>query len=111
MNIWLNEIIIELIGDTGGAALETFQVVSSPPVVEPALSVELRTLIVEAVADFVPDHHPNRSVIDGIHALHIKRRRLKNASRKYNFVQQRVVVGIRCRRRHGPPSAIRRLAG
>src|SRR6266567_2739605 len=109
MNVWLNEIIIELIGDTGGAALETFQVVSRPPVVEPALSVELRTLIVEAVADFVPHDNADRTIIKGIYRIHVECRRLKDAGGKHNFVKQRVVVGIRGGRSHSPAAAVGRL--
>src|SRR5205823_10821451 len=110
MNVWRNEIIIELIGDTGGAALESFQVVSSPPVVEPALSVILRALIVAAVADFVPHDNADRTIIKRIYRIHVECRRLEDAGGKHDFVQQRVVVSIRGGRSHSPAAAVGRLA-
>src|SRR5438270_7245167 len=74
VNVRFDEIVVELMGYTGSATLEPFQVISSPPVVEPALRVELRALIVETVADFVSHDDANRSIIHGIHCIHVERR-------------------------------------
>ena len=68
--------------------------------------VELRALVVEAVRDFVPDYHADGSVVHRVGVVHAERRRLQDAGRKDDLVHQRVVVGVRGRRRHAPPSAI-----
>ena len=46
--------------------MKSLEVVRRPPVIEAALRVELRALVVKAVADFVAYHHANTAVVDGI---------------------------------------------
>ncbi len=50
----------------------------SPPVPEVAVTVVLAALIVEAVADLVPDDCSDAAVIDGIVGFRIEERRLQN---------------------------------
>ena len=110
MNIRLDVVAVELVHHALGLRLEFLQVVSRPPIVQTAHGIVLRTLIVEAMADLVPDDHPNGAIVDRIGCLHAEGRRLQDSSRKDNFVQQRIVVGVGGRWRHAPAAAIDRLA-
>src|SRR5438874_6772950 len=91
VNPRFDEVIIELVRDAHGTSLETFLVIYRPPVLQPAISVEFRSLIVKAVADLVPDYNSNGTVIHGIDRVHIESRRLKNRGGKDNLVEQRIV--------------------
>src|SRR5947209_4003599 len=51
VNARFDEVIIELVRDAHGTSLETLLVICCPPVLQPAISVEFRALIVKAVAD------------------------------------------------------------
>ena len=46
-----------------GARLERLRVAGGPPVAQVAFAVGLAALIVEAVADLVPDHRADRAVV------------------------------------------------
>src|SRR5215472_16875413 len=106
VDVWLNEISIKLAHYAGCLFLESLLIVGGPPVVETALSIELRPLIVKAMADLVPDHDSYGAIVDGVCGIHVESRRLKNARRKDDFVHQRVVVSVRGRRRHAPAAAV-----
>ena len=62
------------------------------------------------MGNLMPDHHANRAIVHGIQRVQIKRWRLQNAGGEHDLIHQRVVVCIRCRRRHAPTPAIHRLA-
>src|SRR5450755_2443747 len=53
----LDKVAVELAHDARCLLAESLQIFLAPPVVEPALRVELRALVVKAVADLVADHH------------------------------------------------------
>src|SRR5579862_9957108 len=49
VNVFLDVIVVELIGDAGCAPLKVFQVSLGPPVSQAPQIIELRTLVVEAM--------------------------------------------------------------
>ncbi len=106
MDIFLDEVVIELVGHAGSAGLKGFQVGVGPPVSQATQIVKLRAFVVEAVGDFVADDHADGAVVDGIDGFHVEGWRLKNAGRKDDFVQQRVVVRVGGERSHAPAAAI-----
>src|ERR1700682_2489721 len=52
MNFRLDEVAVKLFRHASGTALEILEIVRCPPIVERAQRIELRALIVKAVADF-----------------------------------------------------------
>src|ERR1700686_4879363 len=46
--------------------VKLFAIAGSPPVTQISFPVELRSLVVEAVGDFMPDYRAHAAVIDGI---------------------------------------------
>ena len=90
--------------------MEALQVVLGPPVVEASLGVELRALVVEAVADLVADDDADGAVVHGVGGVEVERRRLQDSGGEDDLVEERVVVGVRGRRRHAPAAAVDRLA-
>ena len=85
------------------------EVLRRPPVREPALRVELAALIVEAVADLVPDRRSHRAVVRRAGARRIEERRLQDRRREVERILQREVDGIDRLRRHPPLGAIHGL--
>ena len=74
------------------------------------MSVELAALVVEAVREFVADHHADCAIVYGIiHGL-LEERWLQNAGRKVDRIQLWIVVRVDGRRRHGPLTAVYGLA-
>ena len=66
--------LVEL-GDEGvGARLEGRAVLVGPPVAQGAGAVELRALVVEAVADLVPDDRADAAVVDGVVGVDVEER-------------------------------------
>src|SRR5215813_2034924 len=63
MDVGLDEIAIELPRHARSALLELTQIFRAPPVGKPSLRIELRALIVETVADLVPDHDTDAAVV------------------------------------------------
>src|SRR5215467_12698063 len=57
MHARLDEVVIELVGDTGTASLEILEIGLRPPIAQTAEVVVLSTFVVEAVRNFVPDDH------------------------------------------------------
>ncbi len=80
------------------------------PVVQIAVGVELAALIVEAMADLMPDDGADATVVHRIVGLHVEERRLQDRGRKHDLILFRVVVRIDSLRRHLPFVAIDRLA-
>src|SRR5450432_2512925 len=85
MNPGLDEIAVELVHHTLAARLEFCFVLGRPPVAQ-------FTLVVEAVADLMADDHTDRAVVHRVGGADIKRGWLQNAGRKYDLVQEWVVV-------------------
>src|SRR4029077_4330196 len=110
MDVRFDKIAVKLARNTRGLLSKAFFVFGSPPVFQTSLRIELRTLIVEAVADLVPDHHADGAIVDRVHGSHIERRWLQNRCRKDDFVQQRRVICIRRWRCHAPPPTVRQSA-
>ena len=82
----LNEIVIELIGHAGGTALELFEIGIGPPVTQAAEEIELCSLVVKAMRNFMADDHPDCAIVHGIDRFHVESRRLQNSCGKYYFV-------------------------
>ena len=101
---------IELLHHARRSGLELLKVVRSPPVFQFTRRVVLRTLIVEAVRDLMPDYDPNRTIVHGVGISHAESRRLQNSCGEHNFVHQRVVIGVRGWWCHPPAATIHRLA-
>ena len=73
-----------------------------PPVGKRAVGGKFTTHIVEAVRKLMANDHADASVIDSVFKFFVKKRRLHDACRKSNFVEQRMVVSIDHMGRHAP---------
>src|ERR1700730_11532362 len=109
MQAGLDLVGVELFFDAGGALVKIFSVIGGPPVTQISLSVELRSLIVKAVGDFVADYGAHAAVIDGVVGLGVVEGRLQDAGGKDDFVHGGVVVGGDGGRRHAPLVAVHGL--
>ena len=58
------------------------------------MSVELATLVVEAVSEFVTDDSADAAKVHSIVCLVVVKRRLQNSRREGNVIQLRIVTGI-----------------
>ncbi len=101
---------VELIGDAGGARIELLAVVGRPPGGQVASGVELRALVVEAVAHLVPNHGPDGAVVHRIVRAGAEEGELENAGREHDLVAPGIVIGVDRGRRHAPVVAVERLA-
>ena len=93
-----------------GALLELLAVGVGPPVVQVAVAVVLRALVVEAVADLVADDRADAAVVDRVVGVEVEERRLQDRGREDDLVHPRVVVGVDRLGRHEPLVAVDRLA-
>ena len=93
-----------------GAGLEVLAILIGPPVVELAVAVVLRTLVVKTVADFVADHRADATIVGCIFGLRIEERRLQNRRREHDDIHARLVVGVHRLRVHQPLVFVCRLA-
>src|SRR6185437_4879168 len=100
VDVRLNVVTVKLAYNARRFLLKTLHIVGCPPIVKAALRIELCALIVKAMADFMPNHHANRAVINSVHSLHVKSRRLENAGREDNLIHQWIVISIGSGRRH-----------
>ena len=66
----LDEVAVELVHHALPSLLELLQVGLGPPVLEAALRVVLRALVVEAVADLVADDDADRAVVHRVGRVH-----------------------------------------
>ena len=89
-----------------GLHLEGRLVLGGPPVVEVALAVVLRALVVEAVADLVTDDRADAAVVLGRVGVGVEERPLQDAGREADLVGARVVVGVHGLRQHEPLVAV-----
>src|ERR1700683_662682 len=101
MDAGFDEIAIELARHACGALMKALEILSSPPIAQAPLRVKLRALIVKAVTDLMPNDHSDSAVIHRIHGRGIEGRRLQDARREEDRIQQRVVAGIGSRWRLG----------
>ena len=69
-----------------GPLLERRPVLLGPPVPQRAVAVAGRALIVEAVADLVPDHCADAAVVDRIVGVLVEERRLQDGGREDDLV-------------------------
>ncbi len=81
----LDFVAVELFFDAGGALVEIFAVVAGPPVAQIAAGIELRTLIVEAVRNFVADDGAHAAVIDGVVGFRVVERAVAEFPRGKRF--------------------------
>src|SRR4051794_16129816 len=84
---WFDEIAVELPGNARGPRPKLLEILIGPPVVQTALGVVLRSLVVEPVADLVADDDTDGAVIDGIVRFHAECRRLEDAGWKHDLVE------------------------
>ena len=90
--------------------LEVREIGRRPPVAQPAARVEFGAVVVEAVADLVPDGGADRTVIGRGIRLGIVERRLQDRGGKVQGVLQRQVDRVHRLRRHPPFGSVDRLA-
>ena len=72
-----------------GAPVEVGAVALGPPVAQVAVAVVLRALVVEAVADLVPDDGADAAVVDGVVGVDVEERRLEDRGREDDLVEAR----------------------
>ena len=96
-----------LLGGAIDALLKFLAVLRRPPVAEVALRIVLAPLVVEAMREFMPDHHPDAAIVHGVIHQGAVKRRLQNARGKVDIVHRRTVIGIDRRRSHAPILAVR----
>src|SRR5271156_2544489 len=98
-----------LVGRAIGALLKFLGVLRRPPVAEIALRIVLPALVVEAVREFMSNHHPDAAIIHRvIHQLAVKRR-LQNSRGKVDIIHRRPVISVNRWWSHPPILTIRRL--
>uniref|UniRef100_A0A182J3U6 Uncharacterized protein n=1 Tax=Anopheles atroparvus TaxID=41427 RepID=A0A182J3U6_ANOAO len=89
-----------LLHQAGGPLVERLDRAIAPPAVQVAVAVEQSTLVVEAVGQLVPDHHPDATVVDRAREVTMVERWLQDAGRKHDLVLVAAVVSVhhgRCR--------------
>src|SRR6201998_4746135 len=106
----LDFVAIKLLLNAGRAFIEVLAVLLGPPIAEIALTVKLRTGVVEAMGDFMADRSSHAAVVDGVIRLRIKKRRLQNPGGKNNFVHRGPIISVHSWRRHSPFGAVPRFA-
>ena len=79
--------LVELGDERVGAGLERRPVLVGPPVAQRAVAVELRALVVEAVADLVADDRADAAVVDGVVGVGVEERRLQDRGGEDDLVQ------------------------
>src|SRR5579871_935945 len=105
VDAWLDEISIELAHHAGSPIVETSEIVGSPPIVQAALCVKLRALIVKAMADLMANYHADAAIVNCIHVVHTEGWLLQYSRWEDDFVKKGIVVSVGCRRRHAPAAA------
>src|SRR5450755_4573816 len=98
----VGDVLRVFVGDALAAFVILFAVFGSPPVPQVSVGVELASLIVEAVDDFVSDDHTDGAVVHGVILGGIEERRLQDASGEVDGVELRIVVGVDGGRGHRP---------
>src|SRR5271165_5055474 len=106
----LNFVAVELLHDAFAAGVEVFLVFWTPPVLQVALAIEFRTLVVKAMADLVANHGTHAPIVHGVVSVGVVEGWLKNTGRKDNLIESWIVVGVDGRWRHAPLTAIDGLA-
>src|SRR5579862_8652562 len=106
VDAWLDKVSIELAHHAGSPIVEASEIVGSPPVVQAALRVILRSLIVKAMADFMANHNADAAIVDCIHVIHAKRWLLQYSRGEDDFVKKGIVVSVGCRWSHAPAAAV-----
>src|SRR5579862_1497352 len=100
----------KLIDDALAASLKVFEVRGRPPILQVAMTIEFRALVVEAVSHFMADDRAYAAVVDGVISVEIEEGGLEDPSGEYDFVQGRIVVGVDGRRSHVPFVTVNGLA-
>src|SRR3954451_15693780 len=107
MDVACGDITGVLLIDAGCTLFKGLSIFAGPPVVHVSLRVEAPALIVKSMCDLVADDGTDRTIIDGVIHLDVKKRRLKNSRREVDVILQRVVIGVNRRRCHMPLERIR----
>ena len=81
----------------------------NPPIDHISIAIELRTLIIKAVANFVAYDRTDSAIVSGIIDIKAEEWWLQNCCWKDDLVSKWVVVGVDCLRGHMPLIAIDRL--
>src|SRR5205823_9155997 len=63
VQVAVDDVGVELIGNAGSARLEILQVLRAPPVFQVALTVELAAMIVKTMGDFMSDDRSHSAVV------------------------------------------------
>src|SRR5580658_2617902 len=101
---------VVLLDQRPGPGFERLPIRRAPPVGEPAVTVVLGTLVVEAVTDLMADERADRSVVGRVVAAGIEERILQDRCREHDLVHAVVVVGADGLGGHEPLIAVDRLA-
>jgi hypothetical protein len=109
MQVAVDDVGVELIGNAGSARLEILQVLRAPPVFQVALTVELAAVVVKTMCDFMSDDRSHSAVVHRVIGLRIVEGRLQDACRKDDFIHAAVVIGVHGWRRHAPFRAVHGL--
>src|SRR5208283_6054506 len=88
----VGDVLRVLVRNALAALLVLFGILGGPPIAQVAVSVELPSLIVEAMREFVANHHPDRAVIHRVIQVLLEKWRLQNAGGKVDRIQLRIVV-------------------
>ena len=100
---------IELRRQRLAGGLEVVEIRFGPPVGEPAGGIELAALVIEAVADLVPDNGAHGAIVVCRVGIRIEIRGLEDGRRKIQCVLQRQIDGVDRLGSHPPLVAIHRL--
>jgi hypothetical protein len=76
-------VVVVLVNDTLGPVVEPLRRFMVPPLIDVAHVVELPSLVVKAVGDFVPDDNANATVVQALGKELVVERRLEDSSRKH----------------------------
>src|SRR3546814_14426593 len=72
-----------------------------------AIGINLAPLVIEAMADLVPNDRPDRPIVDGVVDTLAKIGRLQYASREHDLVFEEPVIAVALLRVHRPFLAVR----
>ena len=109
MHVWHGAELLILVRDALGALLKLLTVLLGPPIVQIAVTIELTSLVVEAVRQFVANHSADGAEIHGVVARSAVERRLQDPGREVDIVFERIVICIDGWGRHAPLRAVNRF--
>ena len=101
---------VVLVDQRFGAFGEALAVNVAPPIRQASVPVEFTSLVIETMAEFVPDDGTDCAVVRGGVALGDEKRVLKNGRGEDYLVEAGVVIGVHRLRQHEPFVAVKRFS-